>query len=208
MINHFRNFRNKLFNFFKYRSDATFDLIDAIAGQSSKESTVKLSLCSLFRRTYSSITDVVDNLFRSKPNTNPRPEELQKEQLKISQLFAEECPQPKSKSFALFAVDCTSQPRVYSDKLEDRSFVHEPTKVPGQKPVTIGHQYSCLVYLPEKTSPTDPHWVVPLTVQRVKSDESGTLVGMEQIMQVVTDTVFKDKLCVLVVTIQMPQKCT
>jgi hypothetical protein len=48
-----------LFYLFKYRSDSTMDLVDAIAGQSSKESAVKISLSNLFRRTYSSITDVI-----------------------------------------------------------------------------------------------------------------------------------------------------
>jgi hypothetical protein len=64
IVEKFRKFRTKLFAFFKYRSDSTMDLIDAIAGQTSKESCVKLSLNPLFRRKYSSITDVVDNLFR------------------------------------------------------------------------------------------------------------------------------------------------
>lgn len=55
----------------KSRSDATLNLINAIAGQTSKESVVKLSLNQLFRRDYSSITDVLDNLFRIKALVNP-----------------------------------------------------------------------------------------------------------------------------------------
>lgn len=198
-IDYVRNFRNKLYNLFKYRADSTMDLIDSLAGQTSKESPVKLSLNCLFRRSYSSITDAVDNLFRRQPNLNPSPDELKEDQLKITQLFAEECPKPKIKAFALFAVDCSSNPRVYSEKLEDRSFVHEPTKIPGQKPITVGHQYSTLVYLPEKSFPTDPHWAIPLSTVRVRSNQSGTLAGMEQIIQIMTETQFKDgQLCVLV----------
>jgi IS4 transposase len=198
IIDSFYSFRNQLFDFFKYRSDSTIDLVDAIAGQVSKESPVKLCLSSLFRRTYSSITDVVDNLFRRKPNVNPDPKEVLEDQLKITNLFAEECPKQNLRPFILFAVDCSSNPRIYSDKLEDRSFVHQPTKVPGQKPITVGHQYSTLVYLPEKHLSTELHWVIPLSVRRVKSNESGTLIGMEQIIQVVTETKFKDQLCVTV----------
>lgn len=73
-----------------------------------------------------------------------------------------------------------------------------PTKVPGQKPVTVGHQYSTLVYLPERSGPSD-HWVVALSTLRVRSQESGTLLGMEQIKQVVKGTHFQDQLCLLVV---------
>src|ERR1700722_20642324 len=52
IVNKLKKFRTDLFAFFTYRADSTMDLIDAIAGQSSKESTVKISLSTLFRRTY------------------------------------------------------------------------------------------------------------------------------------------------------------
>jgi hypothetical protein len=57
ILNKLKKIRTDLFAFFTYRADSTMDLIDAIAGQASKESTVKISLSTLFRRTYSSITD-------------------------------------------------------------------------------------------------------------------------------------------------------
>ena len=50
IIDKLKQFRTELFSFFKYRSDSTMDLIDAIAGQQSKESAVKISLSNLFRR--------------------------------------------------------------------------------------------------------------------------------------------------------------
>ncbi|MBA3603773.1 MAG: hypothetical protein H0W50_09075, partial [Parachlamydiaceae bacterium] len=132
ILNSFRHFRQKLFNLFTYRSDSTMDLIDTIAGQTTKESSVKLSLSRLFRRGYSSITDVVDNLFRQKAEINPDPEELKKEQTKLTALFAEQCPPLLHRKFELFAVDCSSNPRVYSEKLEDRGYVHSPTKDRGR----------------------------------------------------------------------------
>src|SRR5208283_2067302 len=88
-----QHFRNRLFSLFKYRADATMDLIDALAGP-NRESVVKLSLSQLFRRTYCSITDVIDNTFRRKAEQNPDVQELQQEHLKISQLLAEQCPPP------------------------------------------------------------------------------------------------------------------
>jgi hypothetical protein len=196
IVGNFHAFRNKIYNFFKYRADSTLDLIDSIAGQQSKESTVKLSLSNLFRRKYSSLTDVVDNLFRREANTNLEIKELQEEQFKMTTLLMEECPQPVSRPFELFAVDCSSTARIYAKKLEDRGFVHSPTKVPGQKPITVGHQYSTVVYIPEKSKPSDPHWVMPLSTQRVKSECSGTILGMDQIIQITTSDKFKSKLCV------------
>ena len=192
------NFRNSLFNLFSYRRDSSMDLIDAIAGQPSKDSTVKVSLSNLFRRGYSSITDVVDNFFRTEAEVNPKPEDLRKSKMKITQLIAKQCPNLFQRRFHLFAVDCSTSPRIYADKLEDRSFVHAPTKVPGQIPITIGHQYSTLVYLPERFTCSEAHWVIPLSNERVTSKANGTIAGMEQIIDVVTDARFKDDLCLAV----------
>lgn len=87
IVENFHDFRNKIYNFFNYRADSTLDLIDSIAGQQSKESTVKLSLSNLFRRGYSSLTDVVDNLFRRKANKNLETKELREEQFKMTTLL-------------------------------------------------------------------------------------------------------------------------
>ncbi len=87
----------------------------------------------------------------------------------MTELLIEQCPQPIKKPFELMAVDCSSNPRIYSKKLEDRGVVHSPTKVPGQIPITVGHQYSSVVFLPERSDPSEPHWVVPLSTVRVKN---------------------------------------
>jgi len=198
IVNKLKKFRTDLFAFFTYRADSTMDLIDAIAGQSSKESTVKISLSTLFRRTYSSITDVVDNLFRRKASVNLKPDEQQEAYFEITEFLLEQCPQPSRRLFELIAVDCSSTHRIYSEKLEDRGFVHSPTKVPGQIPITVGHQYSTVVYLPERSDPSEPHWVVPLSTVRVKTEENGAIVGMQQIIAIATSNKFKNKLCVSV----------
>ena len=85
-----RDFRNRLFPLFKFRADATIDLIDAVAS-SNHETIVKTSLSPLFRRKYSSITDVADNMFRREAEENPNEQELREEHLKISRLLADQC---------------------------------------------------------------------------------------------------------------------
>jgi hypothetical protein len=49
------DFRENIHQSFPYRSDATMELIDAIAGNTSAQSPVALSLNSLFHRQYSSL---------------------------------------------------------------------------------------------------------------------------------------------------------
>ncbi len=199
IVTKFRTFRHRLFQLFPYRAGATMDLIDAVSAMSTADSVVKLSLSDLFRRTYSSLTDVLSSLFRTNLKIPPTDEDKQKQALKVTQLLAEECASSLPKqSCALFAIDCTANPRIYASKVKDRTSVHAPNHVPGQKPITIGHEYSVLAYLPNGAEDRELHWVVPLSARRVRSDQSGPKVGLEQLEEIATQTNFKDHFCISV----------
>ena len=79
------------------------------------------------------------------------------------------------------ATDITPQPRPFAQTLEDRKVVHAPNPVLSNKPIALGHEYSHLVYLPEKSSALTPPWVLPLSVRRVSSQENGLAVGLSQL---------------------------
>ena len=182
IISKFQTFRNRLFTLFPYRAGATMDLIDTVAAEANASSIVKLSLSDLFRRKYSSLTDVLSSLFRTNLKKALTPEEKREQTLRVTKLLAEECAStPQEKGFALFAIDCTANPRVYADKVGDRTVVHAPNHVPGQKPITVGHEYSVLVHLPDQSTERALHWVVPLSVRRVESHQSGPQVGFDQL---------------------------
>jgi hypothetical protein len=196
IISKFQGFRNHLFQLFHYRAGAAMDLIDTVAA-TPVDSVVKLSLSSLFRRKYSSLTDVLGCLFRTNLKKTPTAEERQEQATKVTQLLAEECaPSLNKEGFTLFAIDCTANPRIYANKVDDRSIVHAPNHIPGQKPITIGHEYSFLVHLPNQIEDKELHWVVPLNVRRVASDQSGPKVGLLQLEEISNHTVFKNHFCV------------
>lgn len=198
IVSKFQSFRNRLFQLFDYRAGASMDLIDAVAA-TPVDSVVKLSLSSLFRRQYSSLTDVLSCLFRKNLKTAPTTEEKLEQTAKVTQLLAEECARsPHEDGFVLFAIDCTANPRIYANKVNDRSIVHAPNHIPGQKPITVGHEYSVLVHLPNETEDKDLHWVVPLNVRRVNSDQSGPKIGLLQLEEVSNQTVFKNHFCISV----------
>ena len=88
-----QNFRTRLFRLFRFRADATMDLIDAMAANNHR-SVVGISLSPLFRRQYPSITDVTDNMFRIRAEQNPTDNELTQEQIAVSGLLASQCPPP------------------------------------------------------------------------------------------------------------------
>jgi hypothetical protein len=199
IVSKFQNFRYRLFQLFRYRAGATMDLIDAVSATNTADSVVKLSLSDLFRRTYSSLTDVLSSLFRTNLKIPSIDEDKQKQAFKVTQLLAEECTSSSSKQDpVLFAIDCTANPRIYANKVKDRTNVHAPNHVPGQKPITIGHEYSVVAYLPNETEDRELHWVVPLSVRRVRSDRSGPQVGLQQLEEIVTQTNFKSHFCISV----------
>lgn len=174
------------------------DLIDTISA-TPVDSVVKLSLSHLFRRKYSSLTDVLSSLFRTHSKEIPTIEETRKQTLKVTQLLAEECaPGIDEDDFALFAIDCTANPRIYAKKVDDRSIIHTPNHIPGQKPITVGHEYSVVVHLPNHMEDKELHWVVPLMVRRVESHQSGPQVGLLQLEEISNQTVFKNHFCVSV----------
>lgn len=198
-ISQLQGFRQAVYQTLDARADATMDLIDALSTNLSARSVVALSLNPYFRFSYNSVYDAIDSFFiPSEPEkADEERYEMEKKQMR---LIADYLPEPTNRPFWLFALDGTPYQRLWARTLEDRGFIHAPEVVPGKKPVTIGHEYSPLAYLPEKTSPDDPPWVVPLSVRRVPTSSKPTLVGAEQVAALMKDEdlPFHETLCVLV----------
>lgn len=76
--------------------------------------------------------------------------------------------------------------------------VYQPTHVKGNKPVTVGHQYSSVALLPEAEAHLSPSWLVPLTTQRVATTDDKEVVGATQIDALLKDPKlpFHQGLCV------------
>jgi len=191
IVQNLKFFREKIYHFFTHRRDAALDLLDALSSNVSARSVVDLSLSPLHRRNYCSITRVVSEFYLGAAEPQEKHDELIK-------LISEHCPAPQSRPYHLFGVDATANPRPYSPTQEDRGFVYSPAKVASKKPITIGHQYSVAAYLPEKEK-GDPPWIIPMSCDRVNTQEKSVLVGLNQIIRCLVHKAFADKLCVSVV---------
>lgn len=194
-----QEFRQKLHDFFGLRADATMDLIDALASNDNARSVVELSLSLLFPRAYGSVYDAIHNFFV--PSSAEKKEEEQREhEQDIVRLIAPYIPLQQQRKYYLFGTDVTYLSRRFAYTLGDRTYVHSPNAVAGNKPITIGHDYSLLNYLPEKFGTSAPPWAIPLIVRRVKSSEKAGEVGAEQIEAIMEDETlpFYGKLCVVV----------
>lgn len=196
-VSQLKQFRQELYEVFDLRPDALMELIDALSSTPNARSVVELSLSPFFRREYSSVHDAIAHLFRP-----TEPEKTEEERRAFEQkwvrMIAPYLPEPQQRKFWLFGTDVVPIPRPFARTLADRTFVHQPNTLRGNKPVTIGHDYSHLVFFPEKTKAGDPPWAVPMIVRRVRSDEKATGVGAEQIGTLMKDETlpFHDGLCV------------
>jgi hypothetical protein len=182
----FTQFRKQVYqNFNKYkRADILMDLVDAISSNISTRTVVELALNPLFRRHYTAIFKAISSSAF--------------DDQQLARLAGPTLPQPQKRPFYLLGVDVTSQPRLYARTLSDRSFVHQPTVIRCNKPISVGHQYSLAAALPEKEAVKQPPaWVVPLAFQRVGSQENKELVGARQIDQLLSDPnlPFQQALC-------------
>ena len=198
IVNSLKKFRDKIYHFFHHRQDAAMDLLDSLSSNTQAKTVVELSISPLHRRNYCSITRVLSE-FYPLPDGKEKKEMVKAQQNQmLTKLLSEYCPQVQERFYHVFGVDCTSNPRMFSPTLANRSFVHSPNPVSGNKPITIGHQYSIAAYLPEKTMDTPP-WLIPLSCERVNTDQKGAILGMQQISACIqAQGSFKGSLCVSV----------
>jgi hypothetical protein len=168
-----KQFRERVYHSFEQCADGLMDVLDALSSQTNARSVVELSLEPTFQRSYHSLYRAIDGW--SKTGEEERLEAVAEALLK-----------PDKQPYWLLGTDTTSYPRQFARTLEDRGFVHAPNAVRGNKPVTIGHQYSVTASLPERNS-GEPPWVVPLVSQRVRTQETESQVGLQQLVRLVED---------------------
>ena len=102
---------------------------------------VQLYLNPAFRRQYGSISDAITHFAA---DTN--------QAIHIEECLIEHCSLvTNTQPFRLFVLDCTAAHRKYAKTVKDRSVVYAPNVVPGNKPITVGHQYRVMGFLPEQT---------------------------------------------------------
>lgn len=182
----FKLFRQNLYSLFPNSRDSLMDLLDALSGNTTAQTPVELSEHPSFRRGYSALYKAIGQFFvPSSTNTAvAERKQLQKSLLKaLSPLIKA----PTTRNFHLFGLDTTPIPRPFSPTLPDRTYIHQPNTIKGNKPINIGHQYSLLSFFPADEGTKNIPWSIPLSNQRVTSDTNSIAVGVDQV-----DTIFDD----------------
>jgi len=196
LISKLCQFRESIYQSFEYRADAIMDLLDALSSNISANSVVELSLNPLFRRNYSSVEKSISQFSTSRITDDEKQQRLKLAQQHLK-IITQHLPALKKRRFHLLATDVTPQPRPFAQTLSDRKVVHAPNPTLSNKPIAIGHEYSHLVYLPEKLSQPSPPWVIPLSVRLVGSRENPCTVGADQLATLIKDfeLPFANQLC-------------
>ncbi len=143
--------------------DAIFDLMDAVLTSPRANSFVDLSLSPVFRRSWSSL---YAGLRHSRPQRR-----------KLTKLYVEQMP---TEGRPLLAGDHTAWPRPEAVTLKDRTIEHQPTQIAGNKPITVGHGFSTIAWIPEAQG----SWALPLRHERITSFETPLSRAAFQLKQV------------------------
>lgn len=163
------------------------DLVDALSSNTSAKSGVELTLSPQFQRSYSALNKALKGAG------------LGDQQL--VRLATKTISEPKERPVYLLGVDVTSKPRPYAETLPDRGFVYQPNFIKGNKPITVGHQYSFVALLPERDKAKLGPWVVRMAMVRVACQDNKERVGAKQVRDILEakDLPFGRALCVEVV---------
>jgi hypothetical protein len=192
LINSFVQFRDQVYASFRQRRDSLMDLLDALSANQRADSVAELSLNSLFRRGYSALYDAIEALSASRealppselPSGSPPQHRFPQAWIKA---IAAVVPLPQHRQYWLFGMDVTPVARCHAVTMKDRESVHQPTVVAGQKPITLGHNYSLMAAIPEVEVAGGRSWIVPLSVERVTSFESKAQLGQRQVERLWND---------------------
>jgi hypothetical protein len=166
-------FRQQLYQNFNKRADTLMELVDALCSYPEANSVAELSLAPCFRRGHASLYAAIADYEWSAED--------------MSRLAAPHVNRPRQRPFWLMGVDVTPKPRPFAPTLTDRGMVHQPNLVQGNKPVTIGHQYTTAGLLPEVEPGISSSWMVPLATERVATTADKEMVGSQQIDRLLSD---------------------
>ena len=156
-------FRARAYERLGTAKDALFELMDAVLLTPSANSFAELSLSPVFRRRWPSVYESLQD---------GRPDRDGLLALYADLISGEDRP--------LLVGDHTAWPRLSARTLRDRTIEHHPTKIWGNKPITIGQGYSTLAYLPDDAR----SFALPLLHERIQSTTDPIKKGADQLRRV------------------------
>ena len=163
-FNRLIQFRQAAYALFGPARDALFEMTDAVLTTPAAHSFAEFSCSRYFRRGWPSLYEALQD---GRPDRE-----------KLLELYSRHV---KMDDRPTLAGDHTAWPRPTAYTLQERTVEHQPTPVPGNRPITLGHGYSSLVWVPEAKG----SWALPLLHERIAIGESAFDKARDQLRQVV-----------------------
>jgi DDE superfamily endonuclease len=143
------HFRKELYDNLGLRQDSLFELVDALLTTPQRSTLVRLSLCPVFRRRWSSTCDALADGSMDMPE--------------LRSLFARTLPESTTvDGRPLWVIDGTNWPRPAARASGQRTWEYRPLPGWPQNGVVPAWAYQWLVAVPDVAG----SWVLPLDVQR------------------------------------------
>jgi hypothetical protein len=158
-----REFRHKAYALMRNGRDALFDLMDAVLVSRSVYSFAELSVSPVFRRQWPSLYEALQD------GEPPR--------LDLMELYIDQVAPEKQ---MVIAGDHTAWSRLQAETLKERTYEHQANPMSGAKPITLGHGYSTIAWIPEEQG----SWALPLLHERITSAETPIEKAAAQLRQV------------------------
>lgn len=150
-FNKLKQFRQAAYPLLGNAKDALFELGDAVLQMRTIQSFAELSCAPVFRRQWPSVYEALQD---------GRPDRQGLMGLYLQQLATSDAP-------LVLAGDHTAWEHLWADSLAGRSYQHQPSAIPGRKPITIGHGYSTLAVIPER----EGSWALPVRHERIQNQK-------------------------------------
>ena len=157
-------FRQEVYDRLGPARDAVFEMCDAVLLTPQAGSFADFSCSWVFRRGWPSLYEALQD---------GRPDRLA-----LLEVYGRYLP---DRERPILAGDHTAWPRVEAWTSKERTIEHQPSPVPGNRPITIGYGYSSLVLVPEAHT----SWALPFLHERISPTEKPVPKASQQLEQVV-----------------------
>ena len=134
-LNKLKTFRQTAYPHLGAGRDALFELTDAVLLSPHVQSFAEYSQSPSFRRKWPSVYEAIQD---------GRPKRL-----KLLDLYLAEVQPSGGLPYVVCMGDHTAWPRLHARSLRDRTVEHQPNRLPGAKPITVGQGYATLAWIPE-----------------------------------------------------------
>ncbi len=153
-LNKLKTFRQAAYNYLGPARDALFELSDAVLLCPHVQCFAEYSRSPVFRRKWPSVYEAIQD---------GRPARA-----KLMELYLTEVQASVGVPYVVCMGDHTAWSRPDARTLRERTVEHQPNRIPGAKPITVGQGYATLAWVPQAQG----SWALPLRHERLKPSDT------------------------------------